>query len=104
MFVSAAPFSKAGIEDYRDLVGADRLDALRARARKLAGLKVDDEVVDGLATQAVEHAIRVAAERSALEQLGEAKQPTIEIPDLTDGVDVAALYEIADLLVEMGVR
>ncbi|MQA63106.1 MAG: ATPase [Actinophytocola sp.] len=82
-----------------------RVNSSRVRAGlEAAGLDLDAATLDGLVDETVEHAIRIAAERSAMEQLGEAKQPTIEVADLTEGVDVAALYEIADMLVEMGVR
>jgi hypothetical protein len=48
--------------------------------------------------------VRVAAEQRAREQLAEADLPTLEVPELTDGVDVAGLYELAEALVEQGVR
>ncbi|MPY83175.1 MAG: AAA family ATPase [Actinophytocola sp.] len=82
-----------------------RVNASRIRSGlEAAGLDLSAEVLDGLVAETVEHAIRIAAERSAMDQLGEVDQPSIEIPDVTEGVDVAALYEIADLLVEKGVR
>lgn len=48
--------------------------------------------------------MRVAAEQRARDQLAEADLPTLELPDLTDGVDVAALYDLAEALTEQGVR
>ncbi|MPZ00097.1 MAG: AAA family ATPase [Actinophytocola sp.] len=82
-----------------------RVNTSRVRSgMEAAGLDLAPEVLDGLVDETVEHAIRVTAERSAMEQLGEANQPRIEIQDVTEGIDVAALYEIADLLVEKGVR
>ncbi|MPY78123.1 MAG: ATPase [Actinophytocola sp.] len=82
-----------------------RVNTSRVRSGlEAAGLELAPDVLDGLVAETVEHAIRIAAERAAMEQLGEANQPRIEIPDITEGVDVASLYEIADLLVEKGVR
>jgi anion-transporting ArsA/GET3 family ATPase len=82
-----------------------RVDSSRVRSGlESAGLELGDAVIDGLVAETVEHAVRVATERGAMEQLSAVKQPTIELPDLTDGVDVAALYELAELLVEQGVR
>lgn len=82
-----------------------RVDASKVRTGlQEAGLKLDKDVIEGLVAETVEHAIRVATEKAAMEQLGDAKQPTIELPDLTEGIDVAALYELAELLVAKGVR
>ncbi|MGC7099324.1 ArsA-related P-loop ATPase [Amycolatopsis lurida] len=82
-----------------------RVDASRVRAGLTsAGLELGEETLDALVEETVEHAIRVAAEQRAREQLAEADLPTIELPDLTDGVDVAALYDLAEALLEQGVR
>ncbi|ACU34207.1 AAA family ATPase [Actinosynnema pretiosum subsp. pretiosum] len=69
-----------------------------------AGLVVPDEDLDGLAEQTADHAQRVLAEARAKDKLAEADLPTLELPELTGGVDVAALYELAESLVERGVR
>ncbi|MBN6035165.1 ArsA-related P-loop ATPase [Amycolatopsis sp. 195334CR] len=82
-----------------------RVDASRVRAGLTsAGLELGEETLDALVEETVEHAIRVAAEQRAREQLAEADLPTVELPDLTDGVDVAALYDLAEALLEQGVR
>jgi len=82
-----------------------RVDASRVRAGLTsAGLDLAPEDVDGLVEETVEHAIRVLAETDAREQLAEVDLPAIELPDVTDGIDTAALYELAETLVEQGVR
>ncbi|MFI6030631.1 ArsA-related P-loop ATPase [Amycolatopsis magusensis] len=82
-----------------------RVDASRVRdGLASAGLALDEETLEALVEETVEHAIRVAAEQRAREQLSEADLPTIELPDLTDGVDVAALYDLAEALLDQGVR
>ncbi|WP_116051451.1 ArsA-related P-loop ATPase [Amycolatopsis palatopharyngis] len=82
-----------------------RVDASRVRAGlKAAGLELSNDDLEGLVEETVEHAIRVAAEQRSREQLDEADLPTLELPDLNQGVDVAALYELADVLTEQGVR
>jgi anion-transporting ArsA/GET3 family ATPase len=82
-----------------------RLDESRVRAGlKAAGLDLDEFTLEGLVDETVEHAIRVQSQQEAKELLGESDLPTIELPDLTDGVDVAALYELAEVLVAAGVR
>src|SRR3954452_15358107 len=78
-----------------------RVDAGRVRAGLTsAGLDLSAEDVDGLVGETVEHAIRVLAEQSAREQLAEVDLPAIELPECTEGVDTAALYELAEALVE----
>ncbi|XVS64761.1 ArsA-related P-loop ATPase [Actinosynnema sp. CA-299493] len=82
-----------------------RVDRGRVRAGlEAAGLEVDGDVLDGLVEQTVEHALRVRTEERAKEKLAEADLPTLELPEVTDGVDVAALYELAEVLVGRGVR
>jgi len=82
-----------------------RLDESRVRAGlETAGLDLDEFTLEGLVDETVEHAIRVQSQQEAKELLGESDLPTLELPDLTDGVDVAALYELAEVLVAAGVR
>jgi anion-transporting ArsA/GET3 family ATPase len=71
-----------------------------ARGLKTAGLDPTDDLVAGLADEAVDHAVRVLLEirlRRALEKL---RRPTYELPLLTDSVDLAGLYQLADSLCE----
>ncbi|WP_020632153.1 ArsA-related P-loop ATPase [Amycolatopsis alba] len=82
-----------------------RVDASRVRAGLVsAGLDLPESTLDALVEETVEHAVRVAAEQRAREQLSEADLPGLELPELTGGVDVAALYDLAEALTEQGVR
>ena len=82
-----------------------RVDASRVRSGlEAAGLDLDADTIDGLVEETVEHAIRVTMEQGAKDKLAESDLPSVELPELTDGVDLAALYELAELLVERGVR
>lgn len=82
-----------------------RVDASRVRAGlAAAGLDLAAADVDGLVEETVEHAIRVLAERRAREQLAEVDLPALELPDTNLGIDTTALYELAELLVDQGVR
>ncbi|WP_424183907.1 ArsA family ATPase [Actinokineospora sp. G85] len=82
-----------------------RVDAGRVRDGLVAaGLALADDVVEGLVAETVEHAVRVQAEQRAREQLAEVDLPAVELADLVDGVDPAALYELAEAMVEQGVR
>ena len=56
-----------------------------------------------LVGETVEHAVRVEAEAAAMARLRERGGPLLELPNLVDGVDLGALYELAEALVEQGV-
>lgn len=89
----------------RDLAAArgGRLDtAALAAGLEAAGLPATGSVVARLAEEAGEHADRIGIEkeqRRAADALG---RPTYELPRLADGIDLAALYELAGLLGEQG--
>jgi anion-transporting ArsA/GET3 family ATPase len=77
----------------RDEVGS----GLRA-----AGLSDDDDVVDGLLEEAARRAARVALERRERQALDACGRPVYELPELPGGVDLGALYELAELLHDQG--
>jgi anion-transporting ArsA/GET3 family ATPase len=87
--------------------GQVHADRVRAELRA-AGLKLGSAVLDGLVAETVEHAVRVEAEQQARAKLADAGLPLIELPELTevggDGVDLGAVYELAEVLREQGVR
>ncbi len=91
---------RGGLDDPAlDVAAADRLpvDAIRA-GLEAAGLAASAEVVRGLQTTGREHAERVQLEtvqRKRVDQLG---RPTVDLPWLTDGVDLGGLYELAQEL------
>lgn len=67
-----------------------------------AGVDADAALVDGLLTEASEHAERRALEdeqRAIVAGLG---VPSYELPRLASGMDLGALYELAGLLREQG--
>ncbi|MCG8914711.1 AAA family ATPase [Actinokineospora sp. PR83] len=82
-----------------------RVDAGRVReGLTSAGLALSADDLDGLVEETVEHAVRVQAEQRARERLAEVDLPAVELAELVDGVDTGALYELAEALVEQGVR
>ncbi len=92
--LSADDLAAAGGEEIdRDLV-ANELAA--------AGLDVDDQLVDGLLVEARDHAERRSLEDSQRAVVGALAVPTYELPRLTQGVDLGALYELAGLLRDQG--
>jgi hypothetical protein len=78
--------------------------ALLAAELKSAGITPNEVMVEGLATQASEHAIRVLDEADCRQQLAETGLPILSLPRLVDGADLGGVYELADRLAEQGVR
>jgi anion-transporting ArsA/GET3 family ATPase len=88
-----------------DDAAAGRIDPAEIGAElKRVGLALRDDTLGDLVAETAEHAVRVRAELRARAQLAEADLPAVDLPELTDGVDVAALYELADTMIEQGVR
>lgn len=82
-----------------------RVDASRVRnGLTSAGLDLAVEDLEGLVEETIEHAIRVQAEQRAMKQLAEVDLPTLELPECIGGVDTAGLYELAEVLIDQGVR
>ena len=69
-----------------------------------AGLFLKDDEVDGLVSETVEHAERVQVETAVRSRLDAAGLPQLDLPELTEGVDLGGIYELAELLREQGVR
>ena len=82
-----------------------RVDTARlAAGLDAAGIAHDPELLEGLATQAVEHAVRVTDEAQCRAQLAATGLPLLSLPRLVDGADLGGVYELADRLAEQGVR
>ena len=80
---------------------ARKLDeALLEASLKEAGLSAEPAVVQGLLDEAQQHAERVALETRQRLRLDDADTPTVDLPYLIDGVDLGALYELAEQLRE----
>lgn len=58
----------------------------------------------GLLAEAHDHAQRVALERRERTRLEQVEHATLELPYLTDGIDLGALWELAELLRAQGMR
>ena len=69
---------------------------------RAVGLKTSDAVLDGLADEARDHAMRVALEREQLKVIDALDRPTFRLPSLPEGVDSNAVHELADLLTDQG--
>jgi anion-transporting ArsA/GET3 family ATPase len=70
----------------------------------VAGLKLENPVVDALLDEAAEHSKRVSLERRERRELAALGRPMLELPYVTDGVDLGTLHELARTLGEQGVQ
>ena len=66
------------------------------------GIEATPEVVEGLLTEAREHAERRALEDEQRARIEALAVPTYELPRLPDGIDLGGLYELAADLCEQG--
>ncbi|HEU0190216.1 MAG TPA: ArsA-related P-loop ATPase [Mycobacterium sp.] len=83
--------------------GAVDADAVRAGLAS-AGIKLGDADFAGLLTETIQHATRIAARAEAAEQLEQLQVPRLELPTISDGVDLGSLYELSEILARQGVR
>ncbi len=77
--------------------------AALAAELKGAGIAVDPALVDGLAEQATEHAVRVLDEADCRAALAATGIPLLSLPRLVDGGDLGGVYELADRLLDQGI-
>jgi anion-transporting ArsA/GET3 family ATPase len=89
---SVTPASSGRVDQGRVRSGLEAVD-----------LHGTDEVIEGLVAETVEHAIRTRIEEDARTRLAATDLPSVALPDLIGGVDVAALYELAELLTAHGI-
>ena len=73
-----------------------------ARALKAAGLRDPEELAAGIATELTEHAERLVIQDQERAELDAAGQPIYELPLITEGIDLAALYRLAAELKNQG--
>ncbi len=78
-------------------------DSVRAGLAK-AGIKLADADFAGLLTETIEHATRISARSESAQQLDALQVPRLELPTISDGVDLGSLYELSESLAQQGVR
>lgn len=78
-------------------------DAVRAGLAD-AGITLSDNDFAGLLTETIQHASRLRARAQTAEQLERIEVPRLELPAISDGVDLGSLYELAEALGRQGVR
>jgi anion-transporting ArsA/GET3 family ATPase len=78
-------------------------DAVRS-GLELAGIRLADADFAGLLTETIQHATRITARAENAQQLDALKVPRLELPAISDGVDLGSLYELSESLAQQGVR
>ena len=73
-----------------------------ARALKAAGLRDPEELAADIAAELTEHAERLVSQDRERAELDAAGQPIYELPLITEGIDLAALYRLAAELKNQG--
>ena len=95
-------------EQEREMAMAGTLDRTRiANDLRLAGVTArrgasSDLVVNALIDEARDHAERVALEEDERERLNPLKLPILTLPLVDGGIDLAGLYDLAEILREQG--
>jgi hypothetical protein len=65
-------------------------------------VRTNDAVVDGLLTEARDHAERVALEHDEAKAIASLRRPTYRLPSLPEGVDGNGIRELAESLAAQG--
>lgn len=78
-------------------------DAVRAGLAE-AGITLTDADFAGLLTETIQHATRITARAETAQQLDALQVPRLELPTISDGVDLGSLYELSESLAQQGVR
>ncbi|GAB1812893.1 ArsA family ATPase [Mycobacterium sp. MUNTM1] len=78
-------------------------DSVRAGLEK-SGISLSDQDFAGLLTETIEHATVVATRAEIAQQLDALKVARLELPAISDGVDLGSLYELSESLAQQGVR
>ncbi|HEY6794914.1 MAG TPA: ArsA-related P-loop ATPase [Kineosporiaceae bacterium] len=96
--------ARAGELDRGEVVAGLEAAGLGGRpgAPSAAGSARVALLADGLLTEAAEHAARVALEDAQRAELQVLRRPTYELPTLAGGIDLGALYDLAEQLTEQG--
>lgn len=93
--------------DARDLTKAAEgdIDADSVRAGlQMAGIMLADNDFAGLLTETIQHATTIAARSEIAQQLDALKVPRLELPAISDGIDLGSLYDLSESLAQQGVQ
>ena len=88
--------------DRADVVAGLQAAGLGRRSRATGNDESRGALATGLIAEAAAHAARVALQRDERKELAGLLRPTYELPLLSGGIDLGALYELAAGLTEQG--
>lgn len=88
--------------DLAEVADAELADALRRGG--LPEVAEDPAAIAGLRAEHEDYTVRRALEQQERAKLDELGYPTLELPYEPEGVDVGTLYEMAERLIDQGVR
>ncbi|MGH3715671.1 MAG: ArsA-related P-loop ATPase [Micromonosporaceae bacterium] len=86
------------------LADAKLTQAALRRGLTAAGLPTDTATVTGLVAETKDHQARLRLESRLREELTQAGRPMLELPFLTDGIDLSALFTLSESLTAQGVH
>ena len=69
-----------------------------------AGITLGDDDFAGLLTETIQHATLISGRAESAAQLDAVDIARLELPAISDGVDLGSLYELAEALGQQGVR
>lgn len=75
-----------------------------SRGLSAAGLRADRETVAGLLREVAEHQEQLRQETRLRDELRHGERPVLELPFLSDGVDLSGLFTLADTLTDQDVH
>lgn len=78
-------------------------DSVRAGLER-SGITLSDNDFAGLLTETIEHATVIGTRSEIAQQLDALKVSRLELPAISDGVDLGSLYELSESLAQQGVR
>jgi anion-transporting ArsA/GET3 family ATPase len=93
-----------GAEERAELLSGTADPASIRSALDKVGIETDDALVEALLEEGRHHAERRGLEDQQRAVVGALGVPTYELPRLAGGIDLGALYELADVLGEEGLR
>ena len=89
-------------DDTRKALGDSRLGASRTSSPAWRPPDSTTTLAPGLIAEGTEHVERLELEERLRESVEEAGRPVYTLPQLDEGIDLGALYELADRLREQG--
>ncbi len=102
VIINQARHSELRPEDLAGAAARQLPDSVLATGLERAGIEPAPATIKALEDEAADHAARMALQDEQRHRLGDAGLPTLQVPYLPGGIDLAALYGLADDLHRQG--